>query len=152
MPKQSAGILVYRKHNNQLQVLLVHPGGPFFSKKDLGAWSIPKGEFTTEDPLTAAIREFKEELGIDIAGNFHHLAPVKLKSGKIVHAWAIEADLDISQTVSNTFTIEWPPRSGKMQEFPEVDKVEWFTIGEAKEKINGAQVGFIEELVRITQL
>jgi len=133
-------------------MLLVHPGGPFFSKKDLGAWSIPKGEFTTEDPLAAAIREFKEELGIDIAGNFHPLAPVKLKSGKIVHAWAIEADLDISQTVSNTFTIEWPPRSGKMQEFPEVDKVEWFTIGEAKEKINGAQVGFIEELVRITQL
>lgn len=152
MPKQSAGLLIYHITNNQLEMLLVHPGGPFFSKKDLGAWSIPKGEFTTEDPLAAAIREFKEELGIDIAGNFHPLAPVKLKSGKIVHAWAIEADLDISQTVSNTFTIEWPPRSGKMQEFPEVDKVEWFTIGEAKEKINGAQVGFIEELVRITQL
>ncbi|MDR3681677.1 MAG: NUDIX domain-containing protein [Flavipsychrobacter sp.] len=146
MPKQSAGILVYRKHNNQLQVLLVHPGGPFFAKKDLGAWSIPKGEFTTEDPLAAAIREFKEELGIDIAGNFEPLTSVKLKSGKMVHAWAIEVDLDISETKSNTFIIEWPPRSGKMQEFPEVDKVEWFTIADAKEKINATQIGFIEEL------
>jgi predicted NUDIX family NTP pyrophosphohydrolase len=146
MAKQSAGILVYRKHNYGLQVLLVHPGGPFFAKKDAGVWSIPKGEYTTEDPLTAAKREFKEETGIDIDGDFHRLMPVKLKSGKTVSAWAIETDPDITQTTSNNFSLEWPPHSGKIQEFPEVDKVEWFPLDEAQVKINGAQVRFIDEL------
>jgi predicted NUDIX family NTP pyrophosphohydrolase len=151
MPKQSAGILVYRLENDTLEVLLVHPGGPYFLKKDTGAWSIPKGEYTNEEPLTAARREFLEELGISIDGAFVQLTPVKQKAGKTVYAWAVDANPDISQTRSNTFAIEWPPKSGKMKEFPEVDKVEWFTIAEARLKINSAQAAFLDELISIVR-
>ena len=147
MSKTSAGILAWCKAHGTLEVLLVHPGGPFFSKKDAGAWSIPKGEYNEpEDPLTTARREFAEELGTEINGEFMPLTPIKQKSGKIVCAWAVEADMDITGFISNTFMLEWPPKSGKMQEFPEVDKAEWFTISKAKEKINAAQVALLEEL------
>lgn len=147
MPKQSAGILLYRKINSQLQVFLVHPGGPFFKNKDAGVWSIPKGEFLDdEDALVAAKREFKEETGHAIEGNFIPLNAVTLKSGKIVHAWAIEGDIDDKTIFSNLFEMEWPPKSGKKQSFPEIDKAGWFAIDEAKIKLNAAQVGFIENL------
>jgi predicted NUDIX family NTP pyrophosphohydrolase len=148
MPKQSAGILLYRNINNQLQVFLVHPGGPFFKNKDAGAWSIPKGEFNDdEDALLAAKREFLEETGQAIEGNFIKLSPIKLKSGKTVHAWAVEGDIDHDSIVSNMFEMEWPPRSGKTVSFPEVDRAGWFDVGEACVKVNAAQVGLIEELV-----
>jgi predicted NUDIX family NTP pyrophosphohydrolase len=147
MAKQSAGILLYRKTDNQLQVFLVHPGGPFFKNKDDGAWSIPKGEFLDEeDALTAAKREFLEETGQSVDGNFIPLKPVTLKSGKKVFAWALEGDINHETIVSNLFEIEWPPKSGKKQFFPEVDRAAWFDIETAKLKINGAQVGLIEEL------
>jgi predicted NUDIX family NTP pyrophosphohydrolase len=149
MVKQSAGILAYRKRNKELEVLLVHPGGPFFAKKDNGAWSIPKGEFTTEDPLAAAKREFEEELGIQIEGQFIPLNPVTQKGGKVVFAWAIEADIDVAQFKSNTFSIVWPPKSGQMRTFPEVDKAEWFSVTEAREKINEAQINFINEVGKL---
>jgi len=146
--KQSAGILLYRFVNGEPEVLLVHPGGPFWAKKDLSAWSIPKGEFTEEeDALVAARREFKEETGTDISGNFTALKPVKQKSGKIIYAWAIEGNMDANTIVSNTFEMEWPPRSGKKQAFPEIDRGEWFGINEAKEKINAGQLPLIEELM-----
>jgi predicted NUDIX family NTP pyrophosphohydrolase len=147
MGKQSAGILLYRKNNDQLQVFLVHPGGPFFKNKDLGAWSIPKGEFLPdEDALAAAKREFMEETGQLAEGEFIPLEPVYLKSGKKVYAWAIEGDINHEVIVSNLFEMEWPPRSGKMQSFPEIDRAAWFTVDEAKEKINVGQVGLIESL------
>lgn len=148
--KLSAGLLLYRITTGQLEVLLVHPGGPFWKKKDLGAWSIPKGEYSEpEDALTAARREFKEETGIDIEGNFLALTPVKQKSGKVVHAFAIAADVDTSKIVSNTFLLEWPPKSGKTIDVPEIDKAEWFTLAEAKQKINAAQSQLLEELASI---
>jgi predicted NUDIX family NTP pyrophosphohydrolase len=147
--KTSAGILVYRVVKNVTEVFLVHPGGPFWKNKDIGAWSIPKGEFTSgEDPLSAAQREFEEETGIAINGKFVELSPAKLKSGKIVHAWAIKKDIDASVIKSNTFPLEWPPRSGKMIDVPEVDKAAWFEIAVAKEKINPAQISFIDELLK----
>ncbi|GAC1308984.1 MAG: NUDIX domain-containing protein [Mucilaginibacter sp.] len=147
MVKQSAGILLYRKNNDQLQVFLVHPGGPFFKNKDIGAWSIPKGEFLPdEDPLAAAKREFMEETGQPVDGEFIPLEPVYLKSGKKVYAWAVEGDIDHEVIDSNLFEMEWPPRSGKMQSFPEIDRAAWFTVGEAKEKINAGQAGLIESL------
>jgi len=150
MPKQSAGILLYRKTTSGPEFFLVHPGGPFFRNKDDGAWSIPKGEFTDEeDALTAAKREFEEETGSAIDGHFIPLTPVKLKSGKTVQAWAVESNIDHTQITSNTFTIEWPPKSGKMQAFPEVDRAGWFSFGEAKQKINASQVGLLEELVAL---
>jgi predicted NUDIX family NTP pyrophosphohydrolase len=150
MPKQSAGILLYRKINNKLEVFLIHPGGPFFKNKDEGAWSIPKGEFSDdEDALTAAKREFLEETGQAIDGNFMQLSPVKLKSGKIVFAWAVEGDIDHEIIVSNLFEMEWPPGSGKKASFSEVDRAAWFGVNEAKIKINGVQVGLIEELEEI---
>ncbi|MBB6128742.1 NUDIX domain-containing protein [Mucilaginibacter lappiensis] len=148
MAKQSAGILLYRKTEGKLQVFLVHPGGPFFKNKDEGNWSIPKGEFLDEeDPLEAAKREFKEETGRAIAGKFILLNPITQKSGKKVHAWAVEGDMDHLSIKSNQFEMEWPPRSGKQQSFPEVDRAEWFDMDIAKVKINPAQAGFIEELV-----
>ncbi|MBB6111134.1 Predicted NTP pyrophosphohydrolase, NUDIX family [Mucilaginibacter lappiensis] len=148
MAKQSAGILLYRKTEGKLQVFLVHPGGPFFKNKDEGNWSIPKGEFLDEeDPLEAAKREFKEETGQAIAGKFILLNPITQKSGKKVHAWAVEGDMDHLSIKSNQFEMEWPPRSGKQQSFPEVDRAEWFDMDIAKVKINPAQAGFIEELV-----
>ncbi len=150
MPKQSAGILVYKHIDNQLQIFLVHPGGPFWAKKDGGAWSIPKGEYLDdEEPLAAAKREFHEETGQHIDGEFIQLNPVKLKSGKVVHCWAVKGDVDANNIVSNIFPIEWPYKSGKFIDIPEVDKGGWFDVGAAKEKINIAQVAFIEELVRL---
>ncbi|HEV7621099.1 MAG TPA: NUDIX domain-containing protein [Flavisolibacter sp.] len=145
--KKSAGILVYRSSNNITEVFLVHPGGPFWKGKDIGAWSIPKGEFDEgEVPLDAAKREFKEETGVLIDGKFIALAPIKQKGGKIVFAWMVESDLNISNIVSNTFEIEWPYKSGIKKSFPEIDKAAWFTIPEAMIKINNAQVALIEEL------
>jgi predicted NUDIX family NTP pyrophosphohydrolase len=145
--KQSAGILVYKKHHGKLLVFLVHPGGPFWKNKDTGSWSIPKGEFTDDEkPLDAAVREFEEETGIRLAGEFLELLPVKLKSGKKIYAWANERDIDASTISSNTFEIEWPPKSGKQQSFPEVDKADWFDVDEAIQKVNPAQGNFITEL------
>ncbi|MEP6927709.1 MAG: NUDIX domain-containing protein [Ginsengibacter sp.] len=146
-PKKSAGILLYRKSKNVLEVFLVHPGGPFWKNKDEAAWSIPKGEFDeNEEPLQAAIREFLEETGITVSGNFIELTPVILKTGKKVFAWALEKNIDANIIVSNHFEMEWPPRSGKFQNFPEVDKGGWLTIDEAKKKINAMQFALIEEL------
>lgn len=145
---QSAGILLYRLRDDQLQVLLVHPGGPFWKNKDDGAWTIPKGEFTDEAPLAAAKREFEEETGMKVSGKFIELAPVKQKSGKWIHAWAVEGNMDVTSIHSNTFEMEWRPKSGKQQSFPEIDKAAWFTVPEAKQKINAAQVALLEEIVR----
>lgn len=148
MHKNSAGILLYRFKNTSLEVLLVHPGGPFFTKKDSGAWSIPKGEFLeVENSLDAAKREFKEEIGVDVPdSNFIELSPIEQKSNKTVYAWAFQGDIDTSTIKSNTFELEWPPKSGKMRSFPEIDKGEWFTITTAKEKINVRQVPLLDEL------
>lgn len=149
MAKQSAGLVVYRQRDGNIEVLLVHPGGPFWKNKDAGAWSIPKGEFTEgEESLEVAKREFQEEIGVSINGSFHPLEPIKQRSGKTVYAWAVEADPDVSHVNSNTFTIEWPPRSGKQQEFPEVDRAEWFLLDAAMGKINDGQ----RELLRQLQL
>ena len=147
MIKRSAGLLVYRTTNGSPEVFLIHPGGPFFAKKDLGVWSIPKGEFDSEEPLTAARREFEEETGFKIAGDFIELKPIKQKGGKLVYAWAVEADLDASKIVSNTFTLEWPPKSGVMKEVPEADRAEWFDLETAKQKINPAQTALIDDLI-----
>lgn len=145
--KTSSGILPYRRTHGQLQVLLVHPGGPFWAKKDDGAWTIPKGEVGEgEDLLACAIREFQEETGIAVVGEFIALAPIKQAGGKVVYAFALEMDLDATKIVSNTFPLEWPPKSGRMQQFPEVDRADWFDIPAAKLKINKAQVGLLEEL------
>ena len=150
MAKQSAGILLYRRTARGLEVLLVHPGGPFFAKKDAGVWSIPKGEFTDdEEPATAAVRELEEETGYRLDAALLPLNPIKQKGGKKVFAWAAEGDLDLVTIVSNTFPLEWPPRSGRMQEFPEVDRAGWFTVDEAREKIKGAQMALVEELAGI---
>jgi predicted NUDIX family NTP pyrophosphohydrolase len=147
MAKQSAGLLVYRKRDGNIEVLLVHPGGPFWKNKDSGAWSIPKGEFTEgEEPLEVAKREFQEEIGQSIDGSFQPLTPVKQRSGKSVYAWSIEADLDVSHVKSNTFTFEWPPHSGKQQEFPEVDRAEWFSLNAASERINDGQRELLRQL------
>ncbi len=138
---------MYRIKNKIIEVFLVHPGGPFWVKKDIGAWSIPKGLIDPgEDPLKAAQREFEEETNVKVSGNFTPLTPVKQKSGKIVQAWAVEGDCDPSAVKSNTFSIEWPPHSGKEQEFPEVDRAAWFGIEEAKKKIIQGQVRLLEEL------
>lgn len=146
--KPSAGILLFKK--SPLQVLLVHPGGPFWKNKDLGSWSVPKGESEAgENPLDAAIREFREETGNAIDGEFIALQPVRLKSGKIVHCWTLEGQIDAGSIVSSTFEIQWPPKSGKIQIFPEVDKAGWFPIDEALERINEAQQSFLRELVRL---
>lgn len=146
MPKKSAGILAYR-HNIELQFFLVHPGGPYFTKKDLAVWTIPKGEFgDDEEPLLAAIREFKEETGFNPTGTYKQLTPIKQASGKVVHAWSVEFDLDADAISSNLFKIEWPPNSGLLTEFPEVDKGGWFNSEDAKRKIIPAQVAFLNEL------
>lgn len=146
MAKQSAGLLIYKRSDGRLFVFLVHPGGPFWAKKDTGAWSIPKGEFDDdEDALTAARREFTEETGQTVNGDFRELRPCRQKGGKIVRAWAIEAD--VSETVvSNMFEMEWPPRSGRKQTFPEVDRGGWFEIGEARSRINPGQLPLLDEL------
>lgn len=147
MSQKSAGILLYRIQNSRIEVFLVHPGGPYWSKKDDGAWSIPKGEFNeNEEPLAAAKREFEEETGIKISGEFIQLNPVKQKGGKMVYAWAVEGDIDPAKIKSNSFEIEWPPRSGKMKSFPEIDKAAWFHQSDAQKKIIEAQTAFIKEL------
>jgi predicted NUDIX family NTP pyrophosphohydrolase len=152
MTKQSAGLLMYRKRGETLQVLLVHPGGPFWDKKDIGSWSMPKGEFSQdEDALKAARREFEEETGFLPTGNFIRVGAIKQPSGKLIHAWAFEGDLDARKIKSNTFSMEWPPQSGKQQEFPEVDRAEWFTIETAREKIIKGQVEFLDELLRVLE-
>jgi predicted NUDIX family NTP pyrophosphohydrolase len=146
--RTSAGILLYRKTNNYIEIFLVHPGGPFWKGKDKGAWSIPKGEFTKdEDPLTVAKREFNEETGQTIDGDFIELKPIQQKGGKMVYAWAVEGDADAENIISNTFKQEWPYKSGKWITIPEVDKASWFRVEEAKEKMNAAQVKFVEDLV-----
>jgi predicted NUDIX family NTP pyrophosphohydrolase len=146
--RTSAGILLYRRKAKELEIFLVHPGGPFWKGKEMGAWSIPKGEFTEgEDPLTVAKREFEEETGQTVDGNFVELTPIKQKGGKMVYAWAVEGNADAGNIVSNTFKTEWPYKSGKWITIPEVDKAGWFSVEEAKEKINSAQAGLIEELV-----
>jgi predicted NUDIX family NTP pyrophosphohydrolase len=151
MAKQSAGLLVYRKRGGNIEVLLVHPGGPFWKNKDAAAWSIPKGEFAEgEEPLDVAKREFQEEIGEAIDGSFESLSPIKQRGGKTVYAWAIAADLDVSNVKSNTFTIEWPPRSGKQQEFAEVDRAEWFPLNVAAEKINKGQQDLLRQLQLLT--
>lgn len=154
MSKKSAGLLMYRWRNGILEVLLVHPGGPFWTKKDVGSWSIPKGEYTSEeeDPLEVAKREFHEETGFTASGEFIPLTPLKQPSGKIITSWAFEGDCDASAIKSNTFVIEWPPHSGRQQEFPEVDRAGWFSIPAAKEKIIKGQAGFLDELDEILKI
>lgn len=147
MSKQSAGLLLYRRRQGKLEVFLVHPGGPFWAKKDEGAWSIPKGEHEPdENPLDAARREFNEETGFRATGPFQPLTPLKQKSGKLVQAFACEGEAAPGDLQSNTFTLEWPPHSGKHQEFPEVDRAAWFALAEARKKIHPGQEGFLEEL------
>jgi predicted NUDIX family NTP pyrophosphohydrolase len=144
--RKSAGLLLFRRRA-RLEVLLVHPGGPLWAKKDEGAWSIPKGEIDAdEDPLNAAQREFEEELGSRVSGEFVTLAPIRQASGKLVYAWALESDFDTTSLTCGTFSMEWPPRSGRRQEFPEVDRAEWFTIDDAKRKINKAQIALLDQL------
>ena len=148
MPRTSAGLLLFRRREGLLEVFLVHPGGPFWRNKDLGAWSIPKGECAPgEEPLETARREFREETGLEVAGPFTPLPAIKQAGGKTVLAWAAEADLDPSHLVSNTFSMEWPPRSGRQQEFPEVDRAAWFPLAEARRRILAGQVPLLEHLV-----
>jgi predicted NUDIX family NTP pyrophosphohydrolase len=152
MPKQSAGILLYRIASGRVEVFLVHPGGPFWAKKDDGAWSIPKGEFADgEEPLEAAKREFQEETSFPIQGAFTPLSPAKQPSGKIVYAWAVEGDIDAGAVRSNTFSMEWPPKSGNTKSFPEIDRANWFDLDTAKVKILKGQLGLLEQLVRNLQ-
>lgn len=152
MPKLSAGIVLYRrggrKDGQNLEVFLVHPGGPFWAKKDAGAWSIPKGEYESgEDPLAAARREFEEETSVALpAGEAMPLGEVKQAGGKVVTAWAIEGDCDAETIHSNLFQMEWPPKSGRMREFPEVDRAGWFSFDEAREKLLKGQVTFLDRL------
>jgi len=147
MPKTSAGLIMYRRREGNLEVLLVHPGGPFWQRKDEGAWTIGKGELAPgEDALEAARREFEEETGIKPQGPFLELAPIRQKGGKIVQAWAFRCDCDPGEIKSNTFTMEWPPHSGKKQEFPEVDRAKWFSIESARRKILKGQADFLTQL------
>jgi len=150
MPSKSAGILAFRRTTTHLEVLLVHPGGPFWRNKDLGAWSIPKGEYGAgEDPEAAARREFREELGVELTAALLPLGEIKQKAGKVVTAFAAEIDIDTSTIQSNTFEIEWPPRSGRTQTFPEVDRAEWFDLATAGAKINAAQRTFLDRLAAL---
>jgi predicted NUDIX family NTP pyrophosphohydrolase len=150
MPSKSAGILLYRRRDGQLQVLLVHPGGPFWAKRDLGAWTIPKGEFgPDEDPEAAARREFAEELGVMPAAPLTQLGEVRQKAGKIVLAFAMEGEFNTTMIRSNTFEMEWPPRSGSMRSFPEIDRAEWFGLKAARDKINPGQLPFLDRLEQL---
>ena len=152
MTKRSAGILLFRR-GGAIEVFLVHPGGPFWANKDAGAWSIPKGEYEDdEDPLAAARREFAEETGIAVDGDFIPLEPVKQPSGKIVSAWALEGDCDATRITSNSFAMEWPPKSGRHQEFPEVDRAGWFDLDAAREKLTRGQVSLLDQLRRHLEL
>ena len=154
MAKESAGLLLYRRAaNGSLEFLLVHPGGPFWKNKDEGAWTIPKGELEEgEEPLATAQRETGEELGFCPAGKFIELKPIKQKAGKLVFAWGVEANWDPAKLQSNTFTTVWPPRSGKTQTFPEVDRAAYFDLKQARLKINPAQIPFLEELTSLVEV
>jgi predicted NUDIX family NTP pyrophosphohydrolase len=147
MPKHSAGILLYRFKEGNLEVFLVHPGGPFWARKDMGAWSIPKGEYEEgEDPVKAAQRELAEETGIELNSPLIDLGELRQPSGKVVHVWAAAHDCDPSKIHSNTFKMEWPPKSGKLQEFPEVNRGAWYATTVAKSKLHKGQAGFIDTL------
>jgi len=147
--KRSAGILLYRRRPAGLEVLLAHPGGPFWARRDAGAWTIPKGAIDEgEEPFAAALREFREETGSAIDGPARELTPVKQRGGKVVQAWAIEGDLDASAIRSSLFEMEWPPRSGTMAQFPEIDRAQWFMLDEARLRILPAQAAFLDELAR----
>jgi predicted NUDIX family NTP pyrophosphohydrolase len=151
MVRVSAGLLMYRRRAGALQVLLVHPGGPYWKNKDLGAWTIPKGEVSEgEDHLATAMREFEEETSLRPAGPFVPLGSVTQKAGKVVHAWAFEGDCDPAAVRSNGYKVEWPPRSGQWRTFPEVDRAEWFGPDEARAKINAAQAQLLDTLERLT--
>lgn len=146
--RQSAGVLMYRRRNDGIEVLLVHPGGPYWAKKDAGAWSIPKGEFDdAEDAELAARRELAEELGVEPRGDLLELGTIRQKNGKTVHAWAVEGDFDCTTIRSNAFRMEWPPKSGRMQEFPEVDRAAWFSPDAAREKMHAGQGELIDRLI-----
>jgi len=150
MPKRSAGLLMYRRLAGELEVFLVHPGGPFWTKRDKGVWTIPKGEYgPDESPLVAARREFEEETGFHTTEEFLDLGSIKQKSGKLVNAWAFEGDCDPAQLISNTCEIEWPPRSGRRLEIPEVDRGRWFSISEAHEYVREEQREFLRRLYEI---
>lgn len=147
MAKRSAGLLLYRRNEQGLEVFLVHPGGPFWAKKDLGAWSIPKGEYTdAEDPLSAARREFHEETGFTVEGNFVALGSIRQTGGKVVLVWAIEGDCDPAKLTSNPCQLKWPPRSGRTIEFPEVDRGGWFSLREAQDRILPSQAPMLLRL------
>lgn len=149
MPLHGAGILLYRFTKEKLELLLAHPGGPYWANRDDGTWSIPKGLFDQDEiPLEAAKREFKEETGFEVDGEFIPLGELKQPGGKIVHAWALEQDIDATQIVSNTYAVEWPHKSGRWRRYPEVDKAGWFTVDEARKKILKGQVGFIDRLLQ----
>ena len=149
MPKRSAGLLMYRRRPHHIEVFLVHPGGPFFAKKDHGTWTIPKGEYLEgEQPLEAAKREFQEETGFPVAEPFLDLGSIKQAGGKIVVAWAFEGDCDPDKMISNRCEVEWPPRSGRLIEIPEADRGAWFSIDEAKERIKSTQIPLIDRLTK----
>lgn len=148
--KRSAGLLLYRTRHGAIEAFLVHPGGPFWAKKDEGAWTIPKGEIDEgEDPLAAAMREFAEETGTMLQGEFRALPPVRQAGGKTVLAWALAGELDAAAIRSNEFEMEWPPKSGKRRRFPEIDRAEWFALEEARRKINKAQIVLLDALVAL---
>lgn len=149
MLKKSAGILLFRSTGCSPEVLLAHPGGPYWVHKDNGVWSIPKGEFDNEAPLEAAKREFEEETGKYVEGEFIELLPIRQKSGKTIYAWAIQGEFDPAELKSNNFEMEWPPKSGSKKSFPEIDKAEWFSFKDAKEKIIYGQTGFIDQLEKM---
>ena len=152
MPKASAGILMFRRPGGArpLEVFLVHPGGPFWARKDAGSWSIPKGEFMpNEDPLDAAKREFQEETGFAVQGDLLPLTPRRQPSGKVIHVWAMEGDGDPALARSNSFTLEWPKGSGQLREFPEVDRAAWFDLEEARRRILPGQAAFLDELAAL---
>jgi predicted NUDIX family NTP pyrophosphohydrolase len=154
LPKQAAGILLFRRRAGAIEVLLAHPGGPLWARKDAGAWTLPKGQFTdSELPLDAARREFEEEMGSAPvpSGEFVPLGTLKQPSGKVIHAWAAESDFDVATVKSNLFELEWPPRSGKMAAFPEVDRAQWFSIEEARAKIIKGQAPFLERLLALIE-
>jgi predicted NUDIX family NTP pyrophosphohydrolase len=148
MPKTAAGLLLYRRRSLGVEVLLAHPGGPFWARKDLGAWTIPKGEIDPgEDPVSAARREFREEIGLDVTAPVEPLGQIKQPGGKIVLVWTAEGDFDPARLASNTFEMEWPKGSGHMRIFPEVDRAAWFDLGEARRRILPGQAPFLEALV-----
>jgi predicted NUDIX family NTP pyrophosphohydrolase len=153
MPKKlSAGIVLYRKGEKGIEVFLVHPGGPFWAKKDDGAWSIPKGEYLEgDDPLTVAKREFYEETGTEVSAPGVALTPAKQPSGKVITAWAVEGEIDPTSVRSNTFSMEWPPKSGRVQTFPEVDRARWCDLPLARKKLLPGQRVLLDELVRLVR-